>query len=197
MWKPHGTFMETAWKPCGFSYVMISSHSEIHAECARSRIHVGIHAGFTGSRGQDSLRQSFGFQKRAVSVGVLSTTRTDRRRRRSTTVTTTERQRRRSTTTAGSSTIVAWGWLTVEFARKASVSAWAGRALAWARCSDARGAFPVEAARASRWNMACWEMKAKISILRSCHAAHLETCQLVDLPTRRPADLPTWDLPTF
>ena len=153
--------METAWKPRGFLYVMISSHSEIHAEFARSRIHVGIHAGFTGSRGQGSRRQSLGFQKRAVSVGVLSTTRTDRRRRRSTTVTTTERQRRRSTTTAGSSTIVAWGWLTVEFARKASVSAWAGRALAWARCSDARGAFPVEAARASRRNIACWKMKSE------------------------------------
>ena len=161
--------METAWKPRGFLYVMISSHSEIHAEWARSRIHVGIHAGFTGSRGQDSWRQSLGFQKRAVSVGVLSTTRTDRRRRRSTTVTTSERQRRRSTTTAGSSTIVAWGWLIVEFARKAPVSAWAGRALAWARCSDARGAFPVEAARASRRNMACWKMKGE-----SFHTSELQ-----------------------
>ena len=160
--------METAWKPRGFLYVMISNHSEIHAEWARSRIHVGIHSRFIGSWGQDSWRLSLGFQKRAVSVGVLSTTRTDRRRRRSATVTTAERQRRRSTTTAGSSTIVAWGWLIVEFARKASVSAWAGRALAWARCSDARGAFPVEAARASRRNMACWKMKSE-----SFHASAL------------------------
>ena len=147
--------METARKPRGFLYVMISNHSEIHAEWGRSRIHVGIHAGFTGSRGQDSWRLSLGFQKRAVSVGVLSTTRTDRRRRRSATVTTAERQRRRSTTTAGSSTIVAWGWLIVEFARKAPVSAWAGRAIAWARRSDACGAFRVGAARASRRTIAC------------------------------------------
>ena len=161
--------METAWKPRGFLYVMISNHSEIHAEWARSRIHVGIHAGFTGSWGQDSWRLSLGFQKRAVSVGVLSATRTDRRRRRSTTATTADRRRRRSTATAGSSTIVERGWFIIEFARKASVSAWAGRAIARARRSDPRGAFRVEAARAGRRNMACWKMKGE-----SFHASELQ-----------------------